>query len=57
MMNYCPECGVKIEKDFKYCPNCGAGLKAAKKENVEKTVSGPIVVCNNCGEENSADAL
>ncbi|MEF8848910.1 MAG: zinc-ribbon domain-containing protein [Candidatus Thermoplasmatota archaeon] len=29
MSNYCPECGMKIEGNFKFCPNCGASFPRA----------------------------
>lgn len=27
ILNYCPECGVKLEGRPRYCPNCGSRLK------------------------------
>ena len=32
MANYCPECGVNIDGNFKFCPNCGINLTGVKKE-------------------------
>jgi hypothetical protein len=56
MINYCPECGVKIEKNYKFCANCGTSLKGEPRAEVRPSYSGPVVMCNNCGEENPADA-
>ncbi|MBR2665776.1 DUF4870 domain-containing protein [Methanobrevibacter sp.] len=34
-VNYCRNCGFKLEGDFKFCPNCGYNLKApVKSKNV-----------------------
>jgi uncharacterized membrane protein YvbJ len=30
-VNYCRNCGFKLEGDFKFCPNCGHNLKATVK--------------------------
>ena len=35
MANYCPECGINLEGDFKFCPNCGFELT---NENLKKEV-------------------
>lgn len=35
MANYCPECGVNIEGNFKFCPNCGIDLTGVKKEDIK----------------------
>lgn len=40
MNKFCPECGVKLEQDYKFCPECGYDLKkniSAKKDNKSKT--------------------
>lgn len=45
----CPKCGAEIpEGDMNFCPKCGA--------NLLETVSQKWT-CQNCGAENSADAL
>ena len=31
-MNYCPNCGRRLEEDTKYCPYCGAYLKEDSEE-------------------------
>jgi tetratricopeptide (TPR) repeat protein/DNA-directed RNA polymerase subunit RPC12/RpoP len=54
MIKYCPECGTKIDKEYKYCPNCGTELRKSNFEG--KVQGGPVVVCPNCGEENAVDA-
>ncbi|RPI65723.1 MAG: tetratricopeptide repeat protein, partial [Ignavibacteriales bacterium] len=52
MINYCPECGIKIEKEFKYCPNCGTELNLKQKTGDKSAES--VIICKNCGEENPA---
>jgi len=52
-MNYCSNCGFKLDGEYKYCPNCGsktnynAGSTSESKNNSNK------IICKNCGEENS----
>jgi tetratricopeptide (TPR) repeat protein len=55
VINYCPECGIKIDKEYKYCPNCGTELKSRVFET-KTAIKGPVIVCANCGEENAADS-
>lgn len=60
MLNYCTECGAKIEQNFKFCPNCGSEL------NLSNTLTSPnsqtnleaveILICSNCGDENALDS-
>lgn len=54
-MNYCSECGFKIEGEFKFCPNCGSqvntlSISSGRIENGEE-----VIICKNCGEENSSE--
>lgn len=49
MINYCPECGIKLEKEYKFCPNCGTSFGSEKG-----TGAGKFIICSNCGEENPA---
>jgi tetratricopeptide (TPR) repeat protein len=60
MVNYCPQCGNKNEKDYKFCPNCGTALNVTRKsESVirkDEERIGSWIICNNCGEENPADS-
>jgi tetratricopeptide (TPR) repeat protein len=35
MINFCPECGLKLEKEYKFCPNCGIKLGQVNKEAVK----------------------
>ncbi|NWG28209.1 MAG: tetratricopeptide repeat protein [Ignavibacteriaceae bacterium] len=51
-MKYCPECGFKIEGEFKFCPNCGSQINSSNKEN---DVAIQRIICKNCGEENPID--
>ncbi len=43
MANFCPECGINLEGDFKFCPNCGIELTNIKKEfsKPEKNIKSP----------------
>lgn len=56
-MKYCVECGFKLEGDFKFCPNCGEPIASSGDSLQQKQVvkSEHIVVCKNCGEENSIE--
>jgi tetratricopeptide (TPR) repeat protein len=62
MIEFCPRCGNKNEKNYKFCPNCGNPLTSRRKaeeiQDIEqsKPVSVSIVICSNCGEENPADS-
>lgn len=29
---FCPECGIKFDKEYKFCPECGFSLKPKKQE-------------------------
>ena len=53
-MNYCPECGDKIEGVFKFCPNCGHQLDASAEAGNKKV---EVIICKNCGEENPTDRI
>jgi ribosomal protein L37E len=55
-VNYCAECGFKIEGEFKFCPNCGSQIKVFGSSPNEATANqDEIIICKNCGEENSID--
>ena len=32
MVKFCPECGIKLDKDYAFCPNCGYKLEHLNKE-------------------------
>jgi len=57
-VNYCAECGFKIEGEFKFCPNCGSQIKS-RQSSPNKSVANTkeIIVCKNCGEENPIENL
>ncbi len=65
MFKHCPECGYKLEKDYKFCPECGCELKKIEQEkkdseNIPQEItpqetSPEKIICDNCGEENSKD--
>lgn len=62
MVKFCPQCGIKLDKDFAFCPNCGYELVQVRKElnknnsfvskpkesKKEKTLSSPPIK-NNLG--------
>jgi len=55
-VNYCAECGFKIEGEFKFCPNCGSQIKFEGSSPNEVTANqNEVIICKNCGEENSVD--
>lgn len=62
MHKFCPNCGIKLEQEFKFCPECGFEIKKLGKQSSESQLvndqdnnsdSGPVLVCENCGEENN----
>ena len=62
MHKFCPNCGVKLEQEFKFCPECGFTIKKLNKQVSEsqyvderdnKTESVPVLICEICGEENN----
>jgi tetratricopeptide (TPR) repeat protein len=56
----CNECGFKFKQDFKFCPNCGSELNSFREsyESINDSKPDvPSVVCQNCGEDNSASDL
>jgi tetratricopeptide (TPR) repeat protein len=56
-MNYCAECGYRLEGEFKFCPNCGANLSTGSQSNAAGEKNREVVVCKNCGEENPIENL
>jgi tetratricopeptide (TPR) repeat protein len=55
MFKYCPECGLKLEKEFKFCPECGVNLESVSQQNSGQDELVNPITCENCGEENSPD--
>jgi len=55
-VNYCAECGFKIEGEFKFCPNCGSQIisKVTAQDKINKN-SNEFIICKNCGEENPSE--
>ena len=52
-MNYCSECGFKLDGDFKFCPNCGSKVETEIKSISERQKNfTKSLLCKNCGEEN-----
>ncbi len=52
-MNYCAECGFKIDSKFKFCPNCGSKIYSGSTSfNNTETDSVELIICKNCGEKN-----
>ena len=65
MVKFCPECGIKLESEYKFCPECGFELgKITERKNVETSNSSDeksnpkieVIICGNCGEENDPSA-
>lgn len=63
MVKFCPNCGYKLENEFKFCPECGFNIeKVNESDNSLTNSSGSnkrdetgklnFVICENCGEEN-----
>jgi tetratricopeptide (TPR) repeat protein/RNA polymerase subunit RPABC4/transcription elongation factor Spt4 len=59
MSGFCGECGFALDKDYKFCPNCGSKLESVQSSysKVENTsvANREVIICTNCGEENSID--
>ncbi len=65
MFKHCPECGYKLEKEYKFCPECGCELKKIENVNSEAEntpvppnhveINRERIICDNCGEENDKD--
>ena len=61
MVKFCPECGVKLDSEYKFCPECGFDLSKIPEQksgggsnsdfkSSNKNVE--VIICDNCGEEN-----
>jgi tetratricopeptide (TPR) repeat protein len=46
MVKFCPECGFKLEKEFRYCPNCGYELGQVTKD-FSKVNAAPVKTDKN----------
>ena len=58
-MNYCSECGFRIEGEFKFCPNCGSQLNILSTSSISSESEDQVkevIICKNCGEENSLES-
>lgn len=60
MINFCKECGAKIEQSFKFCPTCGSEIIHSSSSPEKNTDQNSLIVedriiCSNCGEENSVE--
>lgn len=64
MHKFCPNCGVKLDREFRFCPECGIELQKVKEQADEKSTIGgssksadkitdDVLICEVCGEENS----
>jgi|SRR5271165_313305 len=49
MIQYCPECGTRVEHGFHYCAKCGYGL-APSCQYCGQAVARDFVVCPYCGK-------
>jgi TolA-binding protein len=59
MVNFCTECGAKVELDFKFCPICGSEINSfspTPKLDESAFKNTQVIVCTNCGEENSLES-
>ena len=59
MVKFCPSCGTRLDGEYNFCPSCGFDLrnvadkKTSEEESKEKHKV-ELIICDNCGEENSA---
>jgi len=52
-VNYCPECGFKVDDKYNFCPNCGSKMGSELNSiNKSSRQFADIIICKNCGEEN-----
>jgi RNA polymerase subunit RPABC4/transcription elongation factor Spt4 len=49
LIQYCPQCGQRVEKDFHYCAKCGSTLNPACG-HCGREISRDYVVCPYCGK-------
>ncbi len=49
LIQYCPECGTRVENGFHYCAKCGYGLAPSCKF-CGQAVNRDYVVCPYCGK-------
>lgn len=56
-MNYCADCGYKLEGEFRFCPNCGSEIKNSNDSAAPNRKDKEVLICKNCGEENSLENL
>ncbi len=65
MVKFCPECGKKLDIEYKFCPECGFELgKISERNNAEVSNTADdklnqkieVIICSNCGEENDPSA-
>ena len=54
-MNYCSECGFKLDGEFKFCPNCGSKINLDAGSASESRITTSKLICKNCGEENPTE--
>jgi len=55
-VNYCPECGFKLDGNYNFCPNCGSKITQELNDQVETPERlTEIIICKNCGEENPVE--
>jgi len=55
LIQYCPQCGERVEKGFHYCAKCGCEL-APSCGSCGQAVSREYVVCPYCGKTLGAGA-
>lgn len=49
LIQYCPQCGTRVENGFHYCAKCGCGLAPSCKY-CGQAVDRDFVVCPYCGK-------
>ena len=56
-MNFCAQCGYKLEGEFRFCPNCGSKINSMNAPKVEGEGNKEVIICKNCGEENPIENI
>lgn len=49
-MNWCSNCGKKLQNDMSFCPFCGTQIEIKKGESSREKFKGQVHKCPSCGE-------
>lgn len=63
MAKFCTYCGADLQGTYRFCPECGKEIlnevssddDQRNGERTEDEIKNGVVICDNCGDENSAE--